>query len=189
SKKADGNGLYEMGDFTPFPANYFNGTKWDWPTGNPPNTELTASGGMPSGENGNPANPIHWAIRRYVSEADGPLRISGILACVSTNNSSANIPGTCGDGVVGHIYVDGVEVYNQTVFGVSLGYSIVVNASLGSVIDFALDPGAAANDLCDTNAVFTAIVRTSGGANPVADTVSDWSQSGVQGQNGWTYGY
>ena len=116
-KKADGNGTYEAGDFTPFlrgtgttlnSTNYWTGTNWNWPAGDPPWTELTAGGGRPSAENGNAALPIHWAIRRYVSETNGPLRITGTLACNSAN-------GTCGDGTIGHIFVDGVEVFQRSV--------------------------------------------------------------------------
>jgi len=196
-KKTDADGVYQPGDFTPFPrgasttlsdTNYWNGTKWDWPAAGP-STELTSTGGYPAGDNGNPANPVHWVIRRYVSETNGPLRLSGTLASVGTNSLSANIPGSCGDGVVGHVYVDGTEVFTRAVFGKSLGYSFIVNANLGSIIDFALDPGSANDDRCDTNAVFTANIRAVGDAGIVADTIADWSDSGVQGYRGWTYGY
>lgn len=189
-KKADANGVYAAEDFTAFPrgtgntlnsTNYWNGTIWDIPAGNPPWTELSASGGHPSAENGDTLLPIHWAIRRYVSETNGALRITGTLAASSAN-------GTCGDGTIGRILVDGVEVFQKAVSGISLGYSIVVNASLGSKIDFVIDPGAANNDFCDAT-VFTAVIRTSGGATPVADTIADWSDSGRQDANGWTYGY
>ncbi len=189
-RKADANGTYEAGDFTPFPrgtgnalaaTNYWDGTKWDWPAGNPPWTELASTGGHPAGESGNPALPIHWAIRRYVSETNGPLRLTGLLACSGAS-------GTCGDGTVGHILVNGVEVWQRAAFNLSVGYSLVVNASLGSTIDFAIDPGAAANDFCD-GTTFTATIRTAGDAAVVADTMSDWSDRGVQGQRGWTYGY
>ena len=189
-KKADGNNVYEAADFTAFPrgtgnvlasTNYWDGAKWDWPAGNPPWTEMTGTGVHPAGESGNPALPVHWLVRRYVSEVAGPLRLSGTLACNSTS-------GTCGDGVVGRIYVDGVEVYQQTVFGLSLGYSVLVNASVGSLIDFVIDPGPAQNDFCDTT-TFTAVIHPAGSAGPVADTMADWSGNGVQGEKGWFYGF
>ena len=189
-KKADADNTYSADDFTAFPrgtgnalnsTNYWNGTFWDFPAGNPPWTELTASGGHPNAENGNTALPIHWAVRRYISETNGPLRITGTLAASSAG-------GTCGDGTIGRIFVDGVEAFQKSVSGLSVGYSIVVNASLGSKIDFAIDAGAANNDSCDAT-VFTAIIRTAAGATPVADTIADWSLTGQQGANGWTYGY
>jgi len=189
-KDADGNGTYEAADFTPFPrgtgnvlasTNYWNGSKWDWPAGDPPWTELTASGGHPNAENGNAALPVHWAIRRYVSETDGPLRLTGILACQSVN-------GLCGDGVIGRIVVDGVEVFQRSVRFSSEGYSIVVSANLGSTIDFVIDAGNANNDFCDTT-TFTARILTTGGATIVADTIADWSVSGTQGEKNWSYGW
>lgn len=189
-KKADGDGAYSADDFTAFPrgtgnalnsTNYWNGTLWDIPAGNPPWTELSASGGHPSAENGNTSQAIHWAVRRYVSETNGALRITGTLAASGVN-------GTCGDGTIGRIFVDGVEVFQRAVHGLSVGYSIVVNANLGSKIDFVIDAGAANNDFCDAT-VFTAVIRTSAGAAPVADTIADWSFSGQQGANGWSYGY
>jgi len=188
-KKADANGTYEAADFTEFPrgtgntlalTNYWDGTKWDWPAGNPPWTELTSTGGHPSGESGNPTLPIYWTVRRYVSEMDGPLRLSGTLAC------SGQI-GTCGDGVIGRILVDGVEVWQQTAFNLSVGYSIIVSASVGSKIDFVIDSGAANSDFCDST-TFTATVRTAGDLAVVADSINDWSFSGAQGDKNWFYG-
>ena len=189
-KKTDANGTYEAADFTAFPrgtgntlatTNYWDGTKWDYPAGNPPWTELTSTGGHPSGENGNGALPIHWTIRRYLSETNGLLRLTGTLACSGSS-------GTCGDGTVGHIFVDGVEVWQRAAFNFSVGYSILVNASLGSAIDFVIDPGAAANDACDAT-TFTAAIRTAGELGLVADSIEDWSFSGAQGGGGWFYGF
>ncbi|HKQ36748.1 MAG TPA: lamin tail domain-containing protein [Verrucomicrobiae bacterium] len=190
NKKDDTNFSYQLTDFIQFPrgtdnilssGNYWNGTNWNWPPpADPPWTELTSTGGHPAGANGNPSAAIHWTIRRYVSEAAGTLRLSGTLAASGQS-------GTCGDGTIGHIFVDGVEVFQRAVFNRSVGYSILVNASVGSVIDFAIDPGAADNDSCDTT-TFTATVRNVTDMGLVADTIADWSDTGVQGKNGWTYG-
>jgi hypothetical protein len=190
-KKADANGIYEPGDFIQFPrgtgnqlnsTNYFNGSVWMFPLpNNPPFTMLSGKGGFPSAENGNPANPIHWPIRRYVSETNGPLRITGTIACQSSN-------GICGDGIIGRIFVDGVEVWNKHVFYESLGYSVIVDANPGSIIDFAIDPGDGNNDVCDST-TFTAVIRTTGDFVAVADTINDWSDTGQQGKGGWTYGF
>ena len=189
-RKGDGNGTYEAGDFIPFPrgtgnilagTNFWNGSKWDFPATDPSFVELTASGGHPNAENGNAVLPVHWAIRRYVSEANGPLRISGILACQSQN-------GLCGDGVIGRIFVDGVEVFQRAVRFSSEGYSIVVSANLGSTIDLVIDAGNANNDFCDST-TFTAKILTTGGATIVADTIADWSVSGTQGEKNWSYGH
>jgi Lamin Tail Domain len=189
-KKVDGNGTYEAADFTQFPrgtgnvlapTNYWDGTKWDYPAGNPPWTEISSGGAHPAGENGNPALPIHWPIRRYISETNGNLRITGVLAASGTG-------GNCGDGTIGRIFVDGVEVWQQAVFNRSVGYSIIVSASVGSAIDFAVDPGTANNDACD-GTTFTANIRTAADFAPVADTIADWSVTGTQGAKGWQYGW
>ena len=186
----DPNSTYEAADFVQFPrgtgnvladTNYWNGSKWDWPAGDPPWTELTAGGGHPNASNGTPGRPTHWAIRRYVSESAGPLRLTGTLAC----NSSG---GTCGDGVIGRIFVDGVQVYEQNVSFQSLGYSIVVAANLDSQIDFVIESGSGNNDFCDTT-TFTAKVYATGGANVVASSMNDWSFSGGHGNGNWFYGY
>ena len=189
-KKADGDAIYAASDFIPFPrgtgnvlagTNFWNGSKWDFPATDPSLVELTAGGGQPSAENGNINLPVQWAIRRYVSETNGQLRITGTLACQSLN-------GLCGDGVVGRIFVDGAQVFSRPVKFSSEGYSIVVAANLGSTIDFVIDAGAANNDFCDTT-TFTAKVLTTGGATVVADSIADWSVSGTQGEKNWTYGF
>jgi len=113
-------------------------------------------------------------------ETGGALRISGILAASGQS-------GTCGDGTIGHIFVDGVEVFQRSVFNLSLGYSIVVSANGGSVIDFAIDPGPGGDDSCDAT-TFTAVVRTVNDIAKVADTIADWSDIGQQGYKSWTYG-
>ena len=190
NKKADANNTYESADFIPFPrgtgnalntTNYWSGSLWDIPAGNPPWTELSASGGHPAGDNGISANAVHWAIRRYISETNGALRITGTLAASSSG-------GVCGDGTVGRIFVDGVEVFQRTVSNLSVGYSIVVAVNMGSKVDFVIDPGTGNNDFCDAT-TFTAVVRTTAGATVVADTIGDWSNVGQQGAGGWTYGY
>ena len=190
-KTSDSDEIYDpTNDFVAFPrgtgntlssTNYFDGTKWDWPAGNPPFTEITSTGGSPSGSNGNPALTNHWAIRRWVSETNGRVRITGTLACSS-------VSGTCGDGTIGRILVDGTEVFQRTVFGTSIGYSIIVNVNLGSLVDFVIDAGAADNDSCDTT-TFTAVIRTAADSAVVADSFSDWSANGLQGAGGWFYGF
>jgi hypothetical protein len=187
-RKADGDGSYAAGEFIAFPrgtgntlssTNYWDGSKWDWPAGNPPFTELTASGGTPAGDNGVPARAVHWTIRRYVSEASGPVRITGTLAYSGSNY-------VCGDGVIARILVDGAEVMQQPIQHASVGYSIAANVSLGSFIDFVLDAGAGNNDDCDAT-TFTAVVRTFGEASVVADSFTDFS--GQQGHRNWSYGH
>ncbi len=324
-KDADANGQYSDADFVAFPSggggwnpgNYWTGSIWDWFAGDPPFTQLTSQGGRPSAENGITSRPVHWAVRRYVNEFDGPITISGTITHTSdwvyvtqtgvagtgllylyldgggegyiddvkvvlgsvpesganliTNGdfetgaitpwtTTANTAGSAvttafkhagarslrlatvqagstqgdsvwqpftvtvgatyslsywflpvpnnpagtvrasgswfntssrsaGDGTVARIFVDGVQVHQQTAYVSSNTYSVTVPAHLGSKIDLALDAGAANHDLGDLT-VFTATIAT---GNPlitsVADAAADWSFSGVQGEKNWFQGY
>jgi hypothetical protein len=76
-----------------------------------------------------------WAVRRWVSTVDGPLTISGNLAKINTNPA--------GPGVVGHIFVDGTEVYSQYVRsndGIGFDFLLAADVHVGSTVDFALAP-------------------------------------------------
>lgn len=187
NKRDDADGDYADAEFVPFPrqaglhsaSNFWTGTYWDWFAGNPPGTELSASGGHPAGSGGNPALDDHWVIRRYISEVSGFVRISGTLA--HTN--------ACGDGIIARIFVDGNQVFQQLVFATSIGYSVTVPVSTGSRIDLVIDAGAADNESCD-GSTFTATIRTADAVTVVvADSVADWSVSGTQGEHNWFYGY
>ena len=91
NKTADANGVYSDGEFTAFPNanapyganNYWNGTTWDWFAGDPPFTQISARGAFPSGNNGVAGRPEHWAIRRYLSETNGPVRLNGRISQTS----------------------------------------------------------------------------------------------------------
>ncbi|MBI5387222.1 MAG: lamin tail domain-containing protein [Verrucomicrobia bacterium] len=328
NKGADADGAYADGEFVAFPnaggpygeTNFWDGTRWHWFAGDPPYTSLTADGGHPNADDGVTGRANHWAVRRYVAESSGPLKITGHLehrsgwvyvsasgVCansaiyvyptaagdgyiddmklvagsvaeagpnllpngefesaiagpwtVSANltasvlatdvkhggNSSLHfmasaggstsssaiwqtiapaltvgqtytlsywyLPGTnpvpplvvrfsgnwintspayCGDGVIGRIFVDGTQVFQRTAFVSSSDFSVTVPANLGSRIDFALDAGTVNNDFCDAS-TFTAKVETADpSAMVAADSVADWSFTGVQGEKNWFYGY
>ena len=326
-KSADPDGAYDaFNDFRAFPRaagpfsaeNFWNGSSWNWFAGDPPYTQLTSTGGHPSADNGNPALPTHWVIRRFQCPTNGPVRISGSLShrggwvyttttgiapssvlyvyltgvgegyvddlrlvagsvagagpnllansafdstlaswTVGTNLTASSIaaspsvsgggalrmvssaagssrsssicqdiapalttngtytlsywylpasnsapliirfsgsglsstPGTCGDGVVARILVDGAQVYQQSALLQSTAYSVSAQTQLGSLIDFVIDPGPAANDSCDATE-FTARIQTDDpNVSDIADSAADWSVSGVQGENSWFYGY
>ena len=91
-------------------------------------TSLWDEGGHPH------MSPEHWAVRRWISEVDGQVRITGELA---------KIDDTCGNGIVGHIIVDGNQEWAQYIRyddpnGVE--YGVDVDVSIGSLVDFAIDP-------------------------------------------------
>lgn len=82
SRIADDDGVYQDANFIPFPANLWTGSRWKWPTPEA-ESELNAQGGVPTGVNVSFGRPEHWVIRRYVSEFDGPLKITGTLTHTS----------------------------------------------------------------------------------------------------------
>jgi len=114
--------------------NHWDGGKWDLlangaPVSHGPWTEVTSTGGHPAANaQGDPE--VHWAIRRWISEADEGIRISGTY-----NNTSAN-----GDGTVGRILVDGVEVWSELSDGSAVPFEIDIAVSSGSLVDFVIDP-------------------------------------------------
>lgn len=133
----DGSGVVsadpEIGGWKDSP-NHWDGSKWDLlanaaPVSHGPWTEVTAGGGHPAANSGGDPE-VHWALRRWVSDQDGYIRISGNL-----NNTSAN-----GDGTVGRILVDGTEVWSQLSNGDAISFDVDLEVSSGSVIDFAIDP-------------------------------------------------
>lgn len=128
---------FAPGDFEPFPL--FDGTRWLIKDGSGGYwTELTAKEAHPNGftTSGGRVAADHWAVRRWVSDSDGLHAINGILADVSdypVQLSSVN-------GVIGHVFVDGVELLKLPVRdGEQTVYSFYAQLSVGSTIDFALD--------------------------------------------------
>jgi len=92
-----------------------------------------------------------WAVRRWMSEANGTIQIQGHLAKTPTAMG--------GDGVMAYIFVDGVEVWSQSIDGydaTGINYQLETVVNLNSVVDFALAPQS--NDYYDTT-IFTAQVK------------------------------
>ena len=178
SKTLDADQVYAPAEFVPFADDAWRGNPggWDPVLSGAPLTQITSTGAQPNGSNN---GEEQWAIRRYLSTTEGTVRISGTIAH----------PGdACGDGTVVRIIVDGKELFRRAVFHASIGYSILVPVRLGSTVDFALESGAL-GDACETT-IFTAVLRTADPAlTQVADSISDWSNSGTQGEKNWSYGY
>jgi len=77
-----------------------------------------------------------WAVRRWVSDVSGAVRLSGRIA----NDGKKK-----GDGVTAHILIDGRRVFTAQVGGAgqprSMTYELEVLLNNGSLVDFALTPG------------------------------------------------
>src|SRR6266700_2640875 len=178
-KTTDNDGIYADSEFVAFAPSVWRSATIGWvvATSGAPWTRLTKTGGRPNGAN---SGDVQWAIRRYVSETNGAIRLTGTLAHSVTN---------CGDGFIARIFLDGAQIYQQTIFSNSISYSLMASVNLGSHVDFVIEPGAADDDNCDL-ATFSATIRTADPlVAPVADSIADWSYSGTQGEKNWFYGY
>ena len=176
------DGAYLQNAFNTLSPDVFdaNNNLWD-SSPNGGGAQITAEGGLPNSVNLGFFTITNWSLRRWVSETTGEVTISGTL-----NNADS-----VGDGVIGHIFVNGEEVYQQAVNGSSSDYSITVDVKVGDKVDFAINPGAARNVVGDATVFTSQIVGRPFVEIPqveVANSSEDWSKVGLQGQNGWIYG-
>ena len=117
-------------------------------------TRLTSAGGHPNGLNGNNGRRAEnqWAVRRWTSEVDGLLTISGEIADFSPLG---------GNGIIAHIFVGGAEVYTHVLdtWGASHSFSFSASVPMGTTVDFAIDPrdGDDGNDTTRFNAQIAAV--------------------------------
>lgn len=127
-------------------------------------TELWATGGHPnSPETSGGRQPVEqWAVRRWISTVSATVHLSGQLAKAQVG----------GDGVAGHILVDGKEVWTYHVDGgdtVGQAYNLDVPVHIGSTVDTAIAPGP--SDYVDSSELTTTITATAsvtsgGGSTP-----------------------
>jgi hypothetical protein len=191
NRTADADGTYDANtDFNTTDPNWtFSGGNWQLgvagnPGANPPWDTIGQTTWHPNGDN--QVQGIHWVIRRWVSEVDGDIYARVRFAKGNTS----------GNGTTLHVLHNGVDVYSVTL-NTTAGVDVNVafpGIFIGDKIDFALDPkgtdglfGDGSDSSSFTASIFTGpapVVPTA-----VADSVADWSATGVQGANGWTYGF
>jgi hypothetical protein len=93
---------------------------------------------MPNSDSSNSGLPTlreHWAIRRWISETNGFVRIHGRIAKMSIG----------GDGVTAKIMINGRSIYEREIAGtnsVGLDYNLGVDLKGGDLVDFALTDNA-----------------------------------------------
>ena len=85
----------------------------------------------------------NFAVRRWVCPSNGAMTVNWLLR---------DRDPSCGNGVTGHVFIDGVlrwsgTIDNGDIVGLESGLSLC--ASIGMTIDFAIDPGNG-NQLCDS---------------------------------------
>lgn len=170
-------GYNATNDFTLLPRSGYDtyGAVWNinetfwtevYPDALHPNSDGDNAGGTPQ---------EHWAIRRWLSEVTGLVRIHGWLAKLDTSDPSRS------DGVVGMILVNGREVYSRRIEpmdGTGAYYSVVVGLREGDRVDFALSD--AGNPYSDST-IFTAIIEPAPQTLSVATAVEASSPT-VPGQ-------
>jgi hypothetical protein len=148
----DGDGFYSVDEFVPFLndrsgvvstdpeigawknwPNHWNGDYWDVlandaPVSHGPWTQLMPIGGHPAA-NAQLDPEVHWSIRRWSSETNGTVYVDGMF--YNTNGA--------GDGTVGRILVDGVEVWSAVSNGTEVPIAVEFDVSPISVVDFVID--------------------------------------------------
>lgn len=86
-----------------------------------------------------------WAARRWVSDYEGEISIDAILRKINTSDVS--------NGVVGRIFVDGTEIWNQFIAGNDgdgIDTRLITSVGIGSTVDFVLD-SVEGNDAADAS--------------------------------------
>jgi hypothetical protein len=167
-KTGDVDGIYNYeADFVPFTQfgvyTIVGGTAWNtssssyW-------TGLAAIGGHPNGvQTSGGRTPVEqWAIRRWISHVDASITITGRLAKFNTSSN--------GDGIVGAIIVDGIEVFSRQISatdGVGVNYSVTATVFPGSIIDLIITPGSASWDANDGTRLTTTIILNEPEPSPI----------------------
>lgn len=139
NRSFDPGGTYQVSNFVAFPRNdgawgpesFWTGVQWDWYAGNPPWTEIGQTNVHPNGPN----NGVdHWAIRRWVSEVTGTIKVDWFLA-------KQNVSG--GNGVTGRIFHKDIQRDSAVVAfnnGAGTNRSVTITGvQVGDTIDIALD--------------------------------------------------
>jgi RHS repeat-associated protein len=141
-------------------------------------TSITADSTHPNGINNNfGRTPVEqWSVRRWVSEVNGEIEITGKLAKLDGQ--------TAGNGVVGKVIVDGVELWSQSIESNNTqgsSYKVKATVKAGSVVDFALDPKSS-NDISDST-VFTASISQFEPGIAGIEVFIDLNNNGLLDQN------
>ena len=185
NRTADADGTYNPGtDFnTTDPQWTFGGGQWTLGPGDPPWDIIGQSDWHPNGDN---TVEVHWVIRRWVSDEDGDFH-----ARIRFGKSNRN----GGNGTTLRVLHNGTEVLSRTIPFNEVGVDLVASLPgvfTGDRIEFALDPlgtDGSLNDGADGSFINAQILRGPPPQTTVADSVADWSTTGVQGANGWYYGF
>lgn len=117
--------------------NVFDSSSQRWWVDNTPGGALTLIDANLMHPSAKPQGQLeHWAVRRWVSDFNGPVEIS-------VDMGRGPNAGNAGNGVRLHVFIDGVKRLVTTLSPTNndgLQFMLFENIGLGSVIDFAIDP-------------------------------------------------
>lgn len=139
-------GPYAPASWQPLPR--YQTTIWgyDW-IGDQKYLTLSPRTAHPSSEGGKPV----WAVRRWTSDVAGNVRLKGKLGRPEK-----------GDGTTARIFVDGKEVWTRQIGGgqpSTASFDFVTPVKTGSLVDFAIDPGPAADTSYDATSTTVTITH------------------------------
>jgi hypothetical protein len=120
-----------------------NGPVWEESMSHPPWLITFNSAAHPN------ASPSQWNDRRWTSTVKGTVAIGGHLGKIDSSG---------GDGVVGHIRIDGTDVWSATIpydDATGVDFSVTAPVIIGTKVDFLVDP--LTSDLYDTTTL-TAVI-------------------------------
>lgn len=130
---------YQASEFVAFPrggveygpGNFWNGSRYRWPSATAPWDMIGPTDAHPNGENN---GAEHWVIRRWVSTTDGAIEARWRLAKTNPN----------GSGVTGQVYWNGILQDSASIGGgdvVGVDRTVVLPAvAAGDAIDLVLTP-------------------------------------------------
>ena len=123
----------------------------------------------------------NWAVRRWVSTVAGQLRINGQLADTNVGPSDRD------NGVTIRVFADGDLIATHVVSrGAAFRFYAEVEAEVGTVIDFSVDPRDADERFDGTRFTVRVSVLLED-STLIAASVGDFSDE--QGHRGWWYGF
>jgi hypothetical protein len=154
---SDSDRVYDaFSDFTQNDPQWaWSGAEWSLGPGNPPWTLIGPEAWHPNGSAG--GVNVQWAIRRWVSQAAGPIKI--LLGGAKQNLA-------CGNGVTFRVFVNGEARFSRSIAANdSTGFTttlLVNDVDFGDLIDFALDPtgpNGSTEDGCDGSSFVAQVLQ------------------------------
>ena len=130
-------------------------------------TSLFAKGGVPNAiePSGQNLAAKQFAVRRWLSEVDGEITLTGVLESKSVEKG--------GDGVKGYIIVNGQRVWSGTAKNSQpVKYSVTATVKKGDPVDLAIS--SKRNDAFDDTQFIAQILGTPSAINPDAIAKGTW---------------